>query len=121
MFQTGDQIAGYRLEGSLGRGGMGMVFEATQLSLGRRVALKVIAPGVSSDSGLRERFRREGPLQARLDHPHIVTVFEAGEWEGHLFLVMRLVCGPTLRALIRLGALPPTRVPWILSPAADAP
>ena len=120
MFELGDQIAGYQLKSVLGRGGMGIVYEATQLSLNRSVALKVIAPGVSSDSAFRERFRREGPLQARIDHPHIVSVFEAGDWEGHLFLAMRLVRGPSLRELIREGPLDAQRVLRILTPIADA-
>lgn len=120
MFDLGDQIAGYQLKSVLGRGGMGIVYEATQLSLNRSVALKVIAPGVSSDSAFRERFRREGPLQARIDHPHIVSVFEAGDSEGHLFLAMRLVRGPSLRELIREGPLDAQRVLRILTPIADA-
>ncbi len=120
MFDIGDQIAGYRLDSVLGRGGMGIVYEATQLSLNRSIALKVIAPGVSSDSAFRERFRREGPLQARLDHPHIVSVLEAGEWEGHLFLAMRLVRGPSLRELLREGSLDADRTLRILTPVADA-
>ena len=101
-YTVGDVLAGYRLEGLLGQGGMGVVFEATQLSLGQRVALKVIAPGLSDDKDLRERFRREGPVQARLNHPNIVTVLEAGEFDSHLFLAMRLVPGPTLREALKL-------------------
>jgi len=120
MFELGDHFAGYRLDSVLGRGGMGVVYEAMQFSLSRAVALKVIAPGVSDDSAFRERFRREGPLQARLDHPHIVSVFEAGEWEGHLFLAMRLVRGPSLRELIREGPIDPERALRILTPVADA-
>ena len=99
---------------------MGIVYEATQLSLNRAVALKVIAPGISSDSAFRERFRREGPLQARIDHPHIVSVFEAGDWEGHLFLAMRLVRGPSLRELVRGSPLETDRALRILTPVADA-
>ena len=69
---------------------MGVVYEATQLSLDRTVALKVLAPHLSDDITFRERFRREGQIQARIDHPNIVTVFEAGETEQGFFIAMRL-------------------------------
>jgi serine/threonine protein kinase len=72
--RRGDTIAGYRIERVLGTGGMGAVYQATQLSLERRVALKVIAPGVSMNAALRDRFRREGHLQAVIEHPHILPV-----------------------------------------------
>ena len=116
----GDHFAGYRLDRVLGRGGMGVVYEATQLTLGRAVALKVVAPAVSDDLTFRERFRREGPLQARSEHPHIVPVFAAGDCEGHLFIAMRLVRGPSLRRLISAGPLEPERALRILTPIADA-
>ena len=60
---------------------MGVVYEATQVSLNRTVALKVLAPHLSGDLLFRERFRREGQIQAGIDHEHIVTVHEAGESE----------------------------------------
>ena len=72
-----------------------MVYEATQLSLNRTVAMKLLATHLGEDPAFRERFRREGLLQAAIDHPHIVTVYEAGETEHGLFLAMRLVRGPT--------------------------
>ena len=82
---------------------MGVVYQATQLSLNRTVALKVLAPDLSEDAAFRERFRREGQLQAAIDHPHIVTVYEAGETEHGLFLAMRLIRGPTLKDMILAG------------------
>ena len=91
MLRPGETIAGYRVEDVLGGGGMGIVYRATQLSLGRTVALKVLAPHLSADPGFRARFRREAALQARLEHPHIVTVYEAGESDEGLFLALRLV------------------------------
>src|ERR1700689_1279313 len=93
-------VAGYRVDGLLGEGGMGTVYRATQLSLNRVVALKVLAQELSDDAGFRARFEREGQLQAGLDHQHIVTVYEAGQTEHGLFLAMRLIDGPTLKALI---------------------
>ena len=102
----------YRLEAVLGRGGMGMVFEATQLSLDRVVALKVVAPGLSADQVFRARFRREGPMQARIDHPHVVPVYEAGEHQGHLFIAMRLVRGSNLKELDRPRASSTRAARW---------
>ena len=84
---------------------MGAVYRATQLSLNRTIALKVLSAEFGDDPGFRERFRREGQLQAALDHPHIVTVYEAGETEHGLFLAMRLVRGPTLKDLVLVEGL----------------
>ena len=84
MLQKGTTLAGYRIDGVLGEGGMGTVYEATQLSLDRPVALKLLAAHLSDDIEFRERFRREGQIQARLEHPHVVTVYEAGETEHGL-------------------------------------
>ena len=119
---SGSEIAGYRIEGILGRGGMGEVYEATQLSLGRTVALKVLRADLGADVAFRERFRREGRIQAGLDHPNIVTVHEAGELPGDagLYLAMRLVRGPTLKDLIRGGELTPQRTLDLLAPIAAA-
>jgi hypothetical protein len=118
--EVGTIIAGYRVDGVLGEGGMGVVYRATQLSLSRRVALKLLAAGVSQDPTFRERFRREGLLQATLDHPHIVTVYEAGDTEHGLFLAMRLVRGPTIKELTASGPLEPGRLLHILMPVAEA-
>ncbi|MBD0329128.1 MAG: serine/threonine protein kinase, partial [Thermoleophilia bacterium] len=116
----GTVVAGYRIEGLIGEGGMGAVYRATQLSLERPVALKLIARELGDDLLFRERFRREGLLQAAIDHPHIVPVYEAGESEHGLYLAMRLVEGPTLRRLIDAGALDPGRTLTLLAQVADA-
>jgi hypothetical protein len=120
MLRPGETIAGYRVEDVLGGGGMGVVYRATQLSLGRTVALKVLAPHLSSDDAFRERFRREAALQARLEHPHIVTVYEAGESDEGLYLALRLVEGTDLRRLIGSGTLVPDRALRLLAQIADA-
>ena len=103
--RTGTEIAGYRIDGVLGSGGMGVVYEATQLALGRPVALKVLTAGHGSDE-FRIRFRREAMLQAALEHPHIVPVYEAGESDEGLFIAMRLVRGQDLKRLSEDGTLP---------------
>ena len=100
MLQTGTIVAGYRIDGLLGQGGMATVYRATQLSLDRVVALKLLAAELSDDPSFRARFKREGQLQAGLDHQNIVPVYEAGESEHGLFLAMRLIPGATLKQLI---------------------
>ena len=74
----GSTFAGCRLEVVAGRGGMGVVYRATQLALSRPVALKVIAPERAADEGYRERFERESQLTASIDHPNVIPVYEAG-------------------------------------------
>ena len=116
MPEIGDTVEGYRIDALIGRGGMGAVYEATQLSLDRTVALKVITGELSKEPAFRERFRREGLLQASLEHPHIVTVYEAGESEHGLFLAMRLIRGPNLKDLIVARQLDVGRTLRILAP-----
>src|SRR3954464_6633248 len=99
---------------------MGVVYEATQLSLNRTVALKLLAGQLGDDPAFRERFRREGLLQAQIDHPNIVTVYEAGDTDAGLFLAMRLVRGPNLKDMIIARELDAGRSLRILTPIADA-
>ena len=120
MLEKGTVVSGYRIDGVLGQGGMGVVYEATQLSLNRTVAMKLLATHLGEDPAFRERFRREGLLQAAIDHPNIVTVYEAGETEEGLFLAMRMVRGPNLKDMIVSRELDAGRTLRILSPVADA-
>jgi serine/threonine protein kinase len=99
---------------------MGAVYQATQLSLNRVVALKLLAPNLGDDPGFRARFEREGQVQAGLDHDHIVPVYEAGQSEYGLFLAMRLISGPTLKHLILDDQLDPRRTVRILAQVANA-
>jgi serine/threonine protein kinase len=99
---------------------MGAVYQATQLSLNRVVALKLLAQNLGDDAGFRARFEREGQVQAGLDHDHIVTVYEAGQSDYGLFLAMRLIPGPTLKRLILDGALDPRRSVRLLAQVAHA-
>src|SRR4051812_5915328 len=117
----GDQIAGCRIEAVAGRGGMGIVYRATQLSLGRPVAVKLISPAHAADPGFRERFERESRLAAAIDHPNVIPVHEAGEDDGRLYLVMRWVSGADLHGLIaRSGRLDPRRAASIVAQVAGA-
>src|SRR5918996_1799318 len=96
----GTVFAGYRIEGMIGRGGMGVVYRATQLALDRRVALKLVAPELAQDGEFRERFKRESRMAASIDHPNVIPVYEAGEAEGALYISMRYVDGVDLHYLI---------------------
>ncbi len=98
-------IGRYRLGPLLGRGGMAVVYEATDEAIGRTVALKLLTGELARDAAFTARFRREGRLQAALEHPNVVAVYEAGSWEHGLFIAMQLVAGPTLAALVDGGAL----------------
>lgn len=120
MLRKGDNVAGFRIDGLLAEGGMSVIYCATQQSLNRTVALKILNRDLSDDPGFRERFRREGSLQATIDHPHIVTVYEAGESEHGLFLAMCLIHGPTLKEKILAGRLDPHWTVRILSQVAEA-
>ena len=99
-------LSRYHLDRELGRGGMATVYLATDLRHERRVALKVLHPELSSALG-PDRFLREIKLAARLNHPHIVPLFDSGEAAGHLYYVMPVVEGETLRdRLLREGQIP---------------
>ncbi len=114
-------FAGHRIEGVAGRGGMGVVYRATALDLDRLVALKLIAPALSSDVSFRERFIRETRVAASLDHPNVIPVFAAGEEEDRLFFSMRYVDGDDLRTLIRReGRLEPAHAASIVSQIGNA-
>jgi serine/threonine-protein kinase len=97
---TGHQLAAYRLEALIGRGGMAVVYRAEDLRLGRTVAVKLLAPDLARNDVFRERFARESKAAAAIDHPHIVPVYEAGEADGLLYIAMRYVRGRDLRALL---------------------
>ena len=105
----GRQLGGYRIESEIGRGGMGVVYLAEQVRLGRRVALKVISPELAHDDAFRTRFERESRLAASIDHPNVVPIYEAGEAEGLLYLAMRHVPGSDLKAALAGGPLEPGR------------
>ena len=117
----GSTVAGYRIESLIARGGMGVVYRATQLALDRPVALKVIARELAGKEGFRERFLSESRLAASLDHPSVVPVYDAREEDGELIVAMRLVEGGDLRKLIDCdGPLAPARAVALLGQVAEA-
>jgi Tol biopolymer transport system component len=102
--RLGSMFGRYRLDAILGRGGMGVVFRATDMRLERPVALKFLAPELARDAAFRERFVRESRLAAAIEHPGIVPVYEAGASGSVLFIAMRFVPGHDLGSILRLEA-----------------
>jgi serine/threonine protein kinase len=99
--QVGDVFADHRIEGVLGRGGMGVVYRATDTRLKRPVALKIIKPELSGDDDFRRRFRRESEHAASIRQANVVTIYQAGEADHRLFVTMDLIDGTDLREVVR--------------------
>jgi hypothetical protein len=120
--QIGSTFAGYAIEGVLGRGGMGVVYLAQQPQLGRKVAIKVIAPALASDPAYLERFKHESRLAAAIEHPNAIPIYEAGVADGEIpYLVMRYVDGLDLATVIRRqGKLEPARAARIVEQVSGA-
>jgi hypothetical protein len=119
--ETGSVIGGYRIDELISRGGMGVVYRATNVALNRIYALKVLAPELAEDPQFRERFKREMRIAASLHHPNVVGIHNAGEHEGLLFFVMDFVTGTDLRELlVKSGAIEPHRAVDLLHQCASA-
>jgi serine/threonine protein kinase len=117
----GTDFGGWRIDRLIGRGGMGVVYLATDKRLGRPVAIKLIADDRAGESSFRERFEREAQLTAAIDHPNVIPVYAAGEIDGQLYLATRYVAGTDLHRLLREeGPLPPERAAEIVRQVADA-
>jgi hypothetical protein len=117
----GSEIAGHKLEAVAGRGGMGVVYRATQTRLNRTVALKLISADLAGDASFRERFEHESQIAAQIEHPNVIPLYEAGEADGQLYITMRYVEGTDLRAMIsREGALEPRIASEILAQVCGA-
>jgi eukaryotic-like serine/threonine-protein kinase len=116
----GRTLAHYRITAVIGIGGMGQVYRATDMKLGRDIALKVLPPETSSDPARLERFQREARALAALDHPGIVSVFSVEEADGIHFLTMQLVEGRSLDQLIPDGGLLPAQILEIAEELSDA-
>ena len=105
--EVGAEFGQYRIEEFIGRGGMGIVYRAEHVHLGRKVALKLLAPELAENSSFRERFVRESRLAAATDHPNVIPIYEAAEVDGHYFIAMRYVDGVDLKQIVRgEGPLP---------------
>jgi len=118
---AGTVFAGHRIESVAGRGGMGVVYRATQLALDRTVALKVIAPGLLEDQTVRNRFVRESKVAASIDHPNVIPIYYAGEEDGIAYIAMRYVAGDDVRSLVRReGQLDPERAARLVAQVGAA-
>lgn len=114
------QFGDYELVKEIGRGGMGVVFEARQTSLNRTVALKMLLKQDWATAAEIARFQKEAETAARLNHPHIVPVYEVGSQDGYLFFSMRCVKGKTLAERLQEGPMSPEEIARILVPVCEA-
>ena len=106
QFPTPNQISHYRIDREIGRGGMGVVYRATDSKLGRPVAIKVLSAEATGDPERNHRFVREAQSASALNHPNIVTIYEIGEDAGTTFIAMELVEGTPLDQLLASGRCP---------------
>jgi hypothetical protein len=115
---AGSTLGPYRLVEVVGAGGMGVVYRAHDSRLQRDVALKLLPSNTSLDDAARQRLMNEARAAARLSHPNLASVYEAGHFEGHTFFAMELIVGTPLRALLRGPASFPQRLTWGLELAS---
>jgi serine/threonine protein kinase len=119
-FAVGDTVGPYRITDQIGQGGMATVYKAYHANLDRYVAFKVLHPAFKEDPSFLERFRREARIVARLDHPHIVPVYDFADFEGQPYLVMKFIEGETLKARLKRQALTLDETLYILEAVASA-
>lgn len=116
----GQMLGQYRIEAPMGQGGMATIYRATQSRLGRVVAIKMLHPAFVQDATFLTRFEREAQIVARLDHPHIVPVYDFSDYNGQPYLVMKFIDGSTLKQLVEDGPAAAEEIVRILTPIADA-
>src|SRR5262245_38173067 len=114
------QVPGYEVESILGRGGMGVVYRARHLRLGRLVALKMTLAGAYAFPDERERFGREAEAVAALRHPNLVQIFDAGDWAGRPYFTMELIEGGSLAQRLAGTPQPARQAAALLATLAEA-
>src|ERR1041384_7037290 len=118
---VGKEISHYRVVSQLGQGGMGVVYLAEDLNIGRRVVLKLLKSDLAADPRMAERFHREARACAAVSHPNITTIYEVNRYEGSWYICMELIEGDTLRSILgRRGALGLDEAVRVAACAADA-
>ncbi|QWF81612.1 serine/threonine-protein kinase [Amycolatopsis sp. CA-230715] len=117
---TGRRLGNYRIDGVLGKGGMSVTYKATDVRLGRKVALKVIGEHLGADAEFRERFVDEARNTSAIDHANVVPLYDFGELDGMLYIAMRMVDGGDLAGLIANSPMDPDRALRLLDQVADA-
>jgi len=117
---TGRRLGHYRIDGVIGRGGMSVLYRATDVRLGRKVALKVIGDQLAADPEFRERFVDEARNTSAIDHAHVVPLYDFDEVDGQLYIAMRYVEGSDLASLIKDGPLSALRTVTLLGQVAEA-
>ncbi len=120
LLRPGESVNGYVIDRMIGRGGMGEVYLAVQQSLGRKVALKILAERFSKDPAFVERFSREAAALANLSHPNIVSIIDKGVWKGRYFFIMEYVDGVNLRKILHQGKLSPEEALKMVPMLCDA-
>ncbi|HYY43711.1 MAG TPA: protein kinase [Actinomycetota bacterium] len=119
--RIGTELAGYRIEAFLGRGGMSVVYLAEDLDRGRKVALKLLSPELAANEQFRDRFLKESSIARSLDHPNIVSTYDAGEADGEMYIAMRYVDGSDLKTLLKVdGPLDRERVVSVIDQVSGA-
>ena len=116
----GMTVGEFVIEAVAGRGGMGIVYRARQREPDRVVALKVVAPDLAGDPSFEARFKSEGRIAARIEHPNVIPVYAIGEDQGTLYIAMRFVVGTDLRAVIEAGRIEPRRAAVLIDEVGQA-
>lgn len=117
---TGRSLGHYRVDEVLGRGGMSVLYRATDVRLGRKVALKVMGEHITGDAEFRERFADEARNTSAIDHANVVPLYDFGEVDGMLYIAMRLVDGSDLASLVQDGPISAQRALDLLGQVAEA-
>lgn len=119
-FALGETIGPYRIVDQIGQGGMATVFKAYHAALDRYVAIKVLNPAIQQDPGFLARFQREARIVAKLDHPHIIPIYDFAIHDGTPYLVMRYIEGQSLKTLLHNRPMPPKQVLALIQPIIAA-